>query len=389
MRRAAHPPALPTRCFVSSAVLLLGTWPLVAAAQKPPPAPASAASKSTQTLTIDLASEQAPTAQISVSDGTTKIRIQNLAPRYLEDARAAGPYDISVLQQTTPVPPLEYTVTPPLPPEASRTLQALDCAQLEQALLDATDEPTAAILIQENKKVLESCPTAQALQGTMTREYNEITLRRGDVLVVTIKRGVGTLHRVIVRRFVAPPAQTFLVTYGFNFIPKNDDEYYAKPSSPPTAGPQSYELAKKTSPSGFDYAPSVFFSYPFPFKKGHPLAWSPAAGLGFDLSSPVVFLGLALIFNQNIHLVGGGVMHQEARLRGEYTVPQPLTENLSNDQLTEKSYQPSWFVGLSFRFSSNPFSSSTAQKAVPVTSPDPSTAPASRQAPAQAPAATE
>jgi hypothetical protein len=75
-----------------------------------------------------------------------------------------------------------------------------------------------------------------------------------------------------------------------------------------------------------------------------------------------------LTYHQNISLVAGLVIHKQRRLNGMYSRNQEIGENLTGDQLTEQTYKPNVFFGLSFRFSSNPFAapstdSKPAQKA--------------------------
>lgn len=409
MRRAAQPSALPI-CGLSVVVTLLLTLCAL---------PAASETEKVETLWINLATAQPSTSDEPVDVGIKKVAIFNLAPRFLDSRSPASAYVVKIVHETTPVPPFDYSavagdqakvkarrqagekvtpekcdihlkvlreakdlaaaralleLSPTAPEECKNAINELLRDKLAAELLGARDEETAASLVESNKDLLETGTPPTLISRRMTLDpYGPYSLRRGETLTVTIERGVGETHRMWTRRYVAPAAQSFLITYGLNFIPKNDHAYYAKtvPSSP--AATQPYVLTEKAAAGGFDYAPSVFFSYPFPISKDQILALGPAAGLGFDLSAPIVFLGLAVIFNQNIHLVSGAVMQQQERLRGEYAVGQPLTEDLANDQLTQKTYQPNWFVGLSFRFSSNPFTSSTGPRKV--TTPEPTPAP--------------
>jgi hypothetical protein len=65
-----------------------------------------------------------------------------------------------------------------------------------------------------------------------------------------------------------------------------------------------------------DFVPAIFFTW-LPRKwENRSWAFSPVGGLGFDVSSPVVFVGGAAMFNQNLSFLAGGVFHQQKRLDG-------------------------------------------------------------------------
>jgi hypothetical protein len=60
-------------------------------------------------------------------------------------------------------------------------------------------------------------------------------------------------------------------------------------------------------------------------------------------------------YNWNINLTAGLAVIQESRLNGKYSVNQEIADNLTPDQLQKTVFRPSWFVGATFRFWSNPF----------------------------------
>jgi len=258
------------------------------------------------------------------------------------------------------------------------TLRFLLCPKLVEDLKKATDESAAAELLAKNHDLVtnECGDDLAALLSRMTQFEGTYDLRENQTLTVTIERGTDKNLRVWKRVYNAPASKGFRVSYGFNFIPNGDHEFFAKtnpaPSPTPSTPTPPYTLTEKTQTKSLDFAPSIFFSYPL---SDAPLAFAIAAGLGFDFSTPVVFFGPSMIINQNIQLVAGVVMHQQERLRGEYTNGQSLNENLTNDQLTQKTYRPNAFVGLAFRFDSNPFASNSSPAKVATPAPTPAPTP--------------
>jgi hypothetical protein len=320
-------------------------------------------------ISIDLANEAAGTATLPIQPGTYKVTVTNLAPHYFADTTLAqGRYEISIVLETQEVPPLHY------PPTAGDgTKGGGPCEAFGKALLKLEDEAEAADYAQNtiSAKCREGDTALMHLLARRSQSFGSYKVDGGQTLSITISRGAGSTKRTWQRSYSAGAAQGFLTSYGFNFIPSNNREYYTK-SGPPASGSTapSYTITEESNRSSLDFAPSIFFSYPVT-RLAPRLDLGVSAGLGFDLTAPVVFLGLAAILNQNIHLVAGGVVHQETRLRGEYTAGQQVSENLQSDQLTEKTYAPAFFFGLSFRFDSNPFAGASAPSKVKTAAPVP------------------
>jgi len=121
---------------------------------------------------------------------------------------------------------------------------------------------------------------------------------------------------------------------------------------------QTYTITEKEDRRDLEFVPSVFYSW-MPWKwRNRNFSGSVTGGLGFDSSNPVVFLGVSGTFNRNVSLLGGVAVRQQTELLGEYSENQVLMQDLSDDSLTEETYKPSWFLGVSFRFGKSPFAKS-------------------------------
>ena len=159
---------------------------------------------------------------------------------------------------------------------------------------------------------------------------------------------------------------TWLTLYGVNYIDSGDDEFFAKTGA---GTPVTYTITGKADRSERDFAPSVYFMWVK--ERNHSgfaraLSWNDedvfggiTAGIGFDFDNPTAFLGYGVGWGYNVLLTAGVAMHKEKRLNGRYQPGEVITENLSEDQLAEETYKPRAYVGIAFRFGSNPFKKET------------------------------
>lgn len=237
-------------------------------------------------------------------------------------------------------------------------IQALDLAdeqarnqvrdQVEDLLIDL--HPKIAGKLSEVSLEVARARAALAAPSEMLSQPHRIT--PGSTLKVTLTKVDGsdnpktwTLSLRVERRWEWTPS------YGFMFIPNNDDRFY-QAANPDGDG---FVLREKDDSLGFDFAAAVMYTYR---KRLDTEKWwcslGVTGGLGFDLSDPVVFAGVTYPATTNIGLHAGVVMHKQKRLRGEYDLESIVNDQLDEDQLHEKTYEPNWYIGLSFRFGSPP-----------------------------------
>ncbi len=156
----------------------------------------------------------------------------------------------------------------------------------------------------------------------------------------------------------------WIALYGVNYIESDDESFFAQAN--PSTDPQTYTITEQADRSGSEFSPSIYFMFireaPHSNWLMNLISWNSdgyfggvTAGIGFDFDSPTAFLGYGVGFGHNIMLNAGVAMRKVDRLNGRYEPDQVITENLSDDQLTEETYEPGLFLGLSFRFGSNPF----------------------------------
>jgi hypothetical protein len=325
---------------------------------------AAAASATTQ-LKVDLATDPGTEQVGQVAPGDYTVLIVDKAPKKA--------YGVQVEVNFTPVPPL----TPPAGGAAPRIDDP--CLQLTNdtsEIRNSEDEKRIAVLVAEIGQVLQSgtCKDHQKTQDALsavdlTRQpVDDIvyTLAGGQELKVTVSRDSGSNEKKWTFIFRTPSPGRWFSSYGFVFVPNRDERYFSK-LKPGTT--DRYLITRAGDNSGSDFSPSLFFSWLPASRETKALSLGASAGLGFDQSNPIVFVGPMLTYHQNVSLVVGLVVHKQKRLNGMYSRGEEIGENLTEPQLTEQTYKPNVFFGLSFRFGSNPFATSGSDSKAPAQTP--------------------
>lgn len=347
------------RASVISVLLVLAVCAPVFAAESKP--------DETRDLTIDLAS--APSVSVR-APGTYRIHLINRIPRakYSVSSRivsdkVAQPFDIAGLK-----------------PKAAVSAVA-DCTSDEKTLADRLDtvttEQDVAALRQTYRSKLPNCTEEQqqefGQQLEASTQWDDTAalpaLDAGDSLFVTVVRqaAAGVAQQVLGTwqfEFGKREAQ-WLTFYGFNFAQSGDDSFFTEANA--GSNPPTFTITKGADRSDNSFSPSVYlFRLPAQQTGARLSRWwgwrgqdtfgGVTAGLGFDFDNPTVFLGYGVGWGYNVMLTAGVVMHKEKRLNGQYDSGDVVAENLTADQLLDATYKPRAYVGLAFRFGSNPFS---------------------------------
>lgn len=304
------------------------------------PAPATALS-----VVADLAKADPGTTQtVSIPAGADfDVKIVNMAP-------------LNLYTKKLVVRNIEVEALPS--PAAAGALAA--CPEL-QALASATDEKKVPSLIDALRGAPQAsnCDpqrVAEVIADTMETMKLPVAIQAGQEVVLTVERHAQSSPKVdkAVWTFVwtTGPRGTWRASYGFGFFEEDDEEYFTR------AGDEegTFVIHEEADRGDLVIAPAVFFTWARESRKLSNLDHGPTGGLGFDLAKPVVFLGWQVTYNQNFTLNGGVVARPETELEGMYDVGQVLKENLTADQLEDdSSYGAALFLGVSFRFSENPF----------------------------------
>lgn len=234
------------------------------------------------------------------------------------------------------------------------------CSQLD-ALASATDEKKVPGLIDALREAppganCDSLRAGEVIAETVDIMKLPVAIQAGQEVVLTVERHAQTSPEVdkAVWTFVwtTGPRGAWRASYGFGFFEEDDEGFFSRAGN----DEGTFIIQKKVDRGDLAIAPAVFFTWARESGKLSDWDHGPTGGLGFDLTKPVVFVGWQATYNQNFTLNGGVVARPETELEGMYEVGQILKENLTADQLEDdSSYGIAPFLGLSFRFSENPF----------------------------------
>lgn len=343
------------------------------------------AASAQQTVRVDLAAVGSVGQTIEPGDLT--VVIENHIPMLR--------YDIAILRESIPIAtlPLDGITMMSVRGEMS------GCDALKAAvssLLGAAREADVPATAAAVRAALQagSCPAgdavaaAQAAVANTTQTFGPIHVRPNDRVTVTISRPASTGREAAswTIRFDTEPRGEWLTTFGVSFVPNADELYFSK-----SVGDSKYQITRQRDESGqsVHVIPSVYFSWLSAASKQHNLSISPTAGIGLSSDSPAFFAGVSFTFNQNIGVVIGGSVAGVRRLQGAYKPDQLVSENLSDDQLHRRVYQPQVFAAVTYRFGRNPFKDDTPPPATPPSPAAPSKTgdSASAHPPADSPAA--
>ena len=381
--------------WVAISALLVGTVAAAAAPSKPATPAQGTTASVVQSFTIDAgALVQQSTLSGSAIPGDIQIAIKNLLPK------TTTSYTLTVdVENQRVVPPVlpapgGTAVAAAAPPSCSDKISeytnALNSQTTELEITHIGGEFTSLMT-----ETSSPCKTADeqaaaknalaAFQQATTAMITNISIAAGQRLIITLMRNAnGTMvtEKVIGRYVIAtaPQPSQWLVFYGANFINTADQQFYSNANA--GTKPATYTITRQANRSSRQFAPSVSFMW-LPAQNfacdaahwlggcvGRAAAWRGetsdifgglSAGLGFGTSNntanPVVFLGYGVGWGYNVLVAAGVAMHQEKRLVGQYNSGQVISENLTPDQLAQSAYRPGFFIGIAFRFGSNPFGS--------------------------------
>lgn len=294
-------------------------------------------------LTVDLAAIQ-PGTTLSIprpADNSVTVTIKNRLP---EPAKYTVKIDVVPFN----IPALDVgvfktTLT------ASTPCQT-DAKNLADAIKTATDEKKVASARIPYEK--STCPDVQTLLAALDWTSQPIDVDESDTVHVVVTRKIEKTDDVTWDvSFTGHSPGQFQAAYGFTFIPSGDRTYTAAKDG------DQFVIKRDHDRSTADYVPVIFFQW-IPTKSHEQNVWppQPTAGIGFDRDNISVFGGFTAVFHRNVGLAFGVAMTKQKRLNGQYKEGDMVKDALTTDQLQKTTYAPSAFIGLTFRFDSQPFS---------------------------------
>lgn len=321
-----------------------------------------------EVVTIDLAGEE-KSGERSIEAGTVEVKLINALPN--------AHYDIAWKLERVPREPLEFQGL-----RTTLTTPVAACDDLRAALKvepSVGDESEVPAYLNRFRAAGMACKVGGPDEFIGLKDYYQDRLtsferaavqlgnrgvKMGERITIYVYRsGDGLEPKSWVRVFDAPVAGRWLATYGFAFAEDGDDRFFTQE----VEGEEGkFQIQRKQDNEDLDFVPGIFYTWLPTALQGTTWGFGYSAGLGYDGSEVNLFAGAAVALADNVLLQVGALVHRESRLNGKYdgaNLP-VLGEELSEDQLVEKTYTAAPFVAVSFRFGTNPFEKgSTGKKA--------------------------
>jgi hypothetical protein len=312
---------------------------------------------SAQTLeTLDLSTAAAHDT-VTLKPGRYQFRIVSKAPKY--------EYVIAISEGVESIKPISTrfasdtgctalrVAAGPINTASTETQIAALVRRTRSAIRELTGTPNCAGMIRDAENLLTRT------EHIVDRVYN---LAAGDFVVVDVARiEDGAATRRWVRRYTTGAPGEWRATYGYAFpatwrvsrgkFVRDGARYFAR--EVPDTG-TVYVIAEERRTRQFDAVPTVMFAYSPANERG--FTWNRlTAGLGIDLTDPILFIGTGWTYEANLRVAIGASFREELVPVGRYTPGDTVRTNLSTEQLHEDAFRVRPFLAVSLRFDKNPF----------------------------------
>lgn len=304
-----------------------------------------------QPLVLDAAGATTDELVDTLGPGLYQFRVTNLVPKY--------DYQLRWSVQESRIEPF---------PVANSNLANAKCPALETAiaavekLTEEKDAPGPLATLRAERAAAPACPETDKADALIHRSTLQDSvpadIKGNQFLRVRLYRiENGKVTKTFKWRFVVLGRGQWITSFGLAavFLPTDEEHkpHYSKGDTSP------FTLEPKKQRSDVTAAPYVIYSW-VPQPNGIAPTFSGGLGLN-EATTPSAFLALGLTVNSNITLSAGGTLTQVLALNGKYTSGETVTANLTEDQINEKVWRVRPFIGLSWRFASNPFKGSSSE----------------------------
>lgn len=239
----------------------------------------------------------------------------------------------------------QYNALKKLFVNANPNFKLVDEKQVSKAVMDLGNELKKSVC--DNSNLRNSSDSLINLCHKVIPQNIEVHSGEAVSIVVTRDEKVWTWE------LVGDNIGEWVMSFGFGFCSSSLEatKYHLEPVNDTS----TFKITKDSKPGVLDlsYIPAIFYSFLPATKYNSNYNWSLTAGLGFDLSAPVVFVGGGFMFHQNIGVSMGMAFQQQSKLLPQYTEGQILNSSLEKDQLHERIYRPNLFIAINFRFDKN------------------------------------
>ena len=187
--------------------------------------------------------------------------------------------------------------------------------------------------------------------GIVVMECGADWVGRNEMLTVTIVRQDN--NTTWVRTYTTGRRGDWLAGYGILLAPNRDASYTSA-----ALGGNTYQIRRNRDREAFDFVPTLTFTFMRGKDAGKDWFHAPVFGIGYDLQTISATFGYSYTYNHNFAISAGLMLHQQQRLKGKYEENEYYEKTgaiLENSDLTEKTWAPNVYFGITIRSLTNPF----------------------------------
>ena len=247
-------------------------------------------------------------------------------------------------------------VGPALSNECQQLSDAID--ELDEIYVAGGTEQSFHTKELEINQIISTRACAQPAMAGLERTFNAVVdsskelrgpyeLPSGSVLTLTVSRTQddGKDGPSWAYELSTGLSGEFRGSWGIGLIPNNDDDYFSAKTDD-----NKFIISRAQDHGGIDPTAGIFYTYLSNNDRSKAWTSGPTAGLGIDQENLTIFGGWNWTYHENFGVSVGLVVHEQKRLKGEFTENQIIAETLTPEALSENVYKPNGYVGLSMRF---------------------------------------
>jgi hypothetical protein len=197
----------------------------------------------------------------------------------------------------------------------------------------------------------DACTGIDTYLNSIEQVLGPVSIGRNEMLTVTIVRQDN--NTTWVRTYSTGRRGDWLSSYGILLVPNRDASY-----SSAALGGNTYQIRRNRDREAFDLVPTLTFTFMRGKDAGKDWFHAPVFGIGYDLQTISGTVGYSYIYNHNFAISAGLMLHQQQRLKGKYEENEHYEKTgaiLENSDLTEKTWAPNVYFGITIRSLTNPF----------------------------------
>ncbi|PYQ29982.1 MAG: hypothetical protein DMF56_09660 [Acidobacteria bacterium] len=229
------------------------------------------------------------------------------------------------------------------------------CAALlttaQGAVAGVANETAWAAITAPLRVLRDACTGIDTYLNSIEQVLGPVSVGRNEMLTVTIVRQDN--NTTWVRTYTTGRRGDWLAGYGILLAPNRDASYTSA-----ALGGNTYQIRRNRDREAFDFVPTLTFTFMRGKDAGKDWFHAPVFGIGYDLQTISATFGYSYTYNHNFAISAGLMLHQQQRLKGKYEENEYYEKTgaiLENSDLTEKTWAPNVYFGITIRSLTNPF----------------------------------